>query len=155
MEWTEERVDKLKALWAEGHTASEISHRLGVTRNAVIGKVHRLGLGGRTAAAAPRTIFAHTPHRSQARSNWRSATPSVTPPPHPRFTETSAAPTAILLTLNPHSCRWPIGHPDDPDFGFCGRHREGSASYCADHRHIALRRSSISQVELTRLTGLR
>ena len=42
MEWTEERVDKLKALWAEGHTASEISHRLGVTRNAVIGKVHRL-----------------------------------------------------------------------------------------------------------------
>jgi GcrA cell cycle regulator len=161
MEWTAERVEALKTLWTEGNTASEVSRRLGVTRNAVIGKVHRLGMGGRLAAAAPRAIAAQTPRRTRARSNPngthfnRSGAATPAAPSRPKFVERSDfLPTASLLTLNAHGCRWPIGHPDRPEFGFCGRERPANTSYCADHQKVAFRRSSFSSTDVKRLAGL-
>jgi GcrA cell cycle regulator len=155
MEWTEERVEALKTLWTTGNTASEVSRRLGVTRNAVIGKVHRLGLGRRHSPAAPRAIAVQTPRRTREHSSWTgAATPTAAAPPAIKRADTSDfVPTANLLTLNPQSCRWPIGHPNDPEFGFCGRERQANASYCADHRKVAFRRSSFSTVEVKRLAG--
>ena len=157
MEWTEERVEVLKTLWTEGNTASEVSRRLGVTRNAVIGKVHRLGLGGRVAPAAPRAIAAAAPRRTRARSSWtRAAAPHTAPQSRLKRVEAlDLAPTADLLTLNERSCRWPIGHPNEPEFGFCGRERQANVSYCADHRMLACRHSSFSLVEVKRLAGIR
>jgi len=157
MEWTEERIEALKTLWTEGNTASEVSRRLGVTRNAVIGKVHRLGMGGRHKAAAPRAISAPSPRRTRAASSWAAAAPPLAaPPPRPtRIEPLEFAPMADLLTLSAHSCRWPIGHPDDPEFGFCGRERQANVSYCADHRRLALRGSSFSTHDLNRLAVIR
>ena len=156
MEWTEERVETLRMLWTEGNTASEVSRRLGVTRNAVIGKVHRLGMGGRQTPAAPRAIAAQTPRRNRAHSPWTRAAPQLAPPPpRPRLEPADLAPTANLMGLNEHSCRWPIGHPNDLEFGFCGRERQRNLSYCADHRKIALRCSSFSSGDLDKLAAIR
>ncbi len=157
MEWTEERVAALRSLWTDGNTASEVSRRLGVTRNAVIGKVHRLGLGGRQAPAAPRAIATQPARRIRTPGDWSgSAPPTAAAPYRPKFVESSdLAPTSNLLALNAHSCRWPIGHPTDPEFGFCGRDRQDNASYCAEHRKVALRRSALSLVDVDRLAAIR
>jgi GcrA cell cycle regulator len=172
MEWTDERVETLKALWIGGNSATEVSRHLGVTRNAVIGKVHRLGLGGRLKPATPRAAAAKTPHRTRSNFGWmRAATPrpkpvgtsefaqTATPSPRPRYARPSAvdlpdfAPTANLLSLDAHSCRWPIGHPDHPEFGFCGRERPSNVPYCAHHRKLAFRRSSLSSADIGRLVS--
>jgi GcrA cell cycle regulator len=155
MEWTEERVEALKTLWTLGNTASEVSRRLGVTRNAVIGKVHRLGLGRRLAPAAPRAMAVQAPRRTREPSSWTGAATPFAAPPGPKPVQPSDfAPTANLLTLNARSCRWPIGHPNDPEFGFCGRERQANASYCAEHRKVAFRRSSFESVAVKRLAGV-
>jgi len=175
MEWTEERVETLKTLWTQGNSASEVSRSLGVTRNAVIGKVHRLGLGRRHAPAPPRTISAQTARRPRGHSGWLGAAtrPHAPPRPRPNHAEPSALaaharpslddlraealdlpPTADLLNLNVHSCRWPIGHPDQPGFGFCGRDRQGPGAYCDHHRSLAFRRSTLSSSEISRLVGI-
>lgn len=142
MSWTEERVALLRKLWAEGLSASQIAKQLtGVTRNAVIGKVHRLGLAGRATPSRP----AKRPVRaSRPRVMGPSAPRSLRPPSHvpsvvipdlePLKLEDGRA--ANVLTLNESMCKFPIGDPTDPDFAFCGR---GSASgpYCADHARLA------------------
>lgn len=158
MEWTEERVEILKTLWTAGNTAVEVSRHLGVTRNAVIGKVHRLGLGGRQAPAAPRAIAVRTARRSRATPTWTRVTAPTPAPPAPRPRPVDAqelAPTAILTTLHVHSCRWPIGHPDDADFGFCGRDRTSHTPYCSDHQTMAFRRASRPVIEDKQLARFR
>lgn len=150
MGWNEERVAVLKSLWQEGLSASQIAKQLGggVTRNAVIGKVHRLGLAGRATPSRPpkRTI------RVQARP--RPSTPSLPVPRAPRPTsppQLSLAPalpqleplrnedgrTTTVLELTDRVCKWPIGDPSDANFGFCGRPR-CAGSYCADHSRQAV-----------------
>ena len=162
MEWTDERIETLKTLWTQGNSASEVSRHLGVTRNAVIGKVHRLGLGRRQ-APAPRAIAVQTSRRARAHSGWTGAPAPLPSPlfrlkraePRPYRVEPSdIAPTASVLTLHAHSCRWPIGHPDHPEFGFCGRERQANVSYCDHHRKVAFRRSSFSPAEMKRLAGI-
>lgn len=142
MGWSEERVQLLRKLWAEGLSASQIAKQLGgVTRNAVIGKVHRLGLAGRAtpsrpakrpvrAAARPRQLGPSVPRLRPA-----STLPSVVIPElEPMKFENGS--TATVLTLNEQMCKFPIGDPTDANFAFCGR---GSASgpYCADHARLA------------------
>jgi GcrA cell cycle regulator len=141
MGWTDERVALLRKLWAEGLSASQIAKQLGgVTRNAVIGKVHRLGLAGRATPSRP------------AKRPVRTARPRVIGPSAPRMRMPSNVPTVVIphleplklddgkaanvLTLNESMCKFPIGDPTDADFAFCGRGVSGGP-YCADHARLA------------------
>ena len=148
MSWTDERVETLKRMWAEGQSASQIAKELGgVTRNAVIGKVHRLGLSGRAAPSKPaRPAFkAPRPARPAAAAPAaprRIAEPTAvaaaapTPAPAPvRYVE-EAPGTATVLTLGAHMCKWPIGDPSSDSFTFCGR-RQDEGVYCLEHARVA------------------
>lgn len=131
--WTEVRTGTLRKLWAEGLSASQIAARLGqVTRNAVLGKVHRLGLAGR----------ATTSRNGMGRkSRPRRALTYLTPRPAPVM----AAPEALLvalLDLRAAHCRWPIGDPRSDDFAFCGRQKGDRDPYCEHHARIAFQPAS-------------
>lgn len=141
MGWTDERVALLKKLWAEGHSASQIAKQIGnVTRNAVIGKVHRLGLAGRSTPSRP----AKRPARPRQQRTMLPSAPrprpnAYTPPVltvvlEPlRFADGS---TATVLTLRDDMCKFPIGNPDEADFAFCGR-VSCHGPYCTDHARVA------------------
>lgn len=154
MAWTDDRVELLKTLWAEGLSASQIANRLGgVTRNAVIGKVHRLGLSGRTTtsrAKAPRTRRRTSQTRAarpQLRTHGNAALKPVYETDAEEELELAPSPVrelvipveerASILTLTETRCRWPIGDPGDEDFHFCGRDCEISDSYCEHHAQVA------------------
>ena len=132
MSWTSEKVEKLKNLWSKGHTASQIAEMLGdTTRNAVIGKAHRLDLEARAPSKQ-----SNTPRSKDNRQIKRTAAP----------TSRKAKFQSILLDKNfepenPKSledltestCKWPIGHPNEEKFYFCGRKPEGEFPYCKLH----------------------
>lgn len=152
MEWTESRITTLTTLWQAGESASQVARQLGgVSRSAVIGKVHRLGLSGRAKPARPRAVAAPRASRAMRPSGpardraERLLTadgapkvvnfPGYIPPlPSPRDELTV---TATIHTLEADSCRWPIGDPRDDDFGFCGRPRPRMSTYCDCHAQSA------------------
>ncbi len=144
MGWTDERVELLKKLWQDGLSASQIAKQLGgVTRNAVIGKVHRLGLSGRAAPSKPaRTVF-KAPRPARSVTSAPSAPRRISsepvslhaPAPPVRYVE-EAPGTATVLTLGAHMCKWPIGDPAQDNFTFCGR-RAGDGPYCHEHSQVA------------------
>jgi GcrA cell cycle regulator len=147
MGWTDERVESLKKLWQDGLSASQIAKQLGgVTRNAVIGKVHRLGLSGRAAPSKPaRPVFkAPRPARPAAAAPAaprRMAEPvareAAAPAPATPVRYVEEAPgSATVLTLGAHMCKWPIGDPSSEGFTFCGR-RQDEGPYCVEHARIA------------------
>ena len=141
MGWTDERVELLKKLWQDGLSASQIAKQLGgVTRNAVIGKVHRLGLSGRATPSKPqRTVFkAPRPARPVAPAiaaprRIAEAAPQQTAPV--RYIDERPG-TATVLTLGAHMCKWPIGDPSLDSFTFCGR-RSDEGPYCDEHASVA------------------
>jgi GcrA cell cycle regulator len=197
MSWTDERIDRLKELWQKGMTASQIADELGgVSRNAVIGKAHRLGLQSRPspvkanepapAPAKPRAKAAPEPATPPAAEPVRAEKPAPTPQPQPA--PQAAAPVAAppqpqqprivsvgpggflrqgpgdqqppippapprrlvpakpsaevadktsLLDLNEKICKWPLGHPGEPDFHFCGRPANPGFPYCVEHCGVA------------------
>jgi len=196
MSWTEERIERLKKMWHDGATASQIADELGgVSRNAVIGKAHRLGLEQRpspvkpgeekeakaapaataappqakaprteapkvaqTAQAAPAPTQA-TPHqpvpnRSAPEMQYRSIGPGgfirqgpgdqqppIPPAPPRRLVPAKPSPEVAdktsLLDLNDRICKWPIGHPGEPDFHFCGEQANPGFPYCVAHCGVA------------------
>ncbi|MEE8098453.1 MAG: GcrA family cell cycle regulator [Hyphomicrobium sp.] len=150
MAWTDDRVDLLKKLWAEGLSASQIAGRLGsVTRNAVIGKVHRLGLSGR---ATTSRMKSHRPRQRMAakrlaksryatignpalRALYNAETNVYLPP-----TEELVIPVAerkYIQTLTEVTCRWPIGDPQNTEFHFCGKNKVPGLPYCEFHARRA------------------
>jgi GcrA cell cycle regulator len=162
--WTDERVELLKKMWAEGLSASQIAAKLagGVTRNAVIGKVHRMGLSGRvtrTRVSTPRTRKTREPshpgrpaHAGNAdtgspvaRSIGNTALkplPAAKPEPLLEPVPIRAADIPIgervtILMLSDKTCRWPIGDPSHEDFCFCGKTPKEGMPYCAGHAAIA------------------
>jgi GcrA cell cycle regulator len=200
MSWTEERIDRLISMLTEGATASQIAEELGgVSRNAVIGKAHRLGLESRPspvkpgeekekkakAAPAPkaakpapapkpatpapqREVEAEAPRRPVTAGaapvqrkpvdpqamQYRSVGPGgfirqgpgdtqAPIPPAPPRRLVPAKPSAevadktSLLDLNDRVCRWPMGHPGEPDFHFCGNPANPGYPYCVDHCGVA------------------
>ena len=143
MGWTDERVETLKKLWLDGLSASQIAKQLGgVTRNAVIGKVHRLGLSGRAAPSHPsRTTFkAPRPPRpiSMPQPRPRAIEPRAHAVPAPRPAPYVELPgTATVLTLGAHMCKWPIGDPSSEEFSFCGRRAGQEGPYCIEHARVA------------------
>ena len=143
MGWTDDRVEALKKLWLDGHSASQIAKQLGgVTRNAVIGKVHRLGLSGRAAPSKPARpeTAAYKPVRTArpvaaAPAPVRRCEPSPpVPVMRPERVETPGS--ATVLTLGSSMCKWPIGDPSSDDFTFCGG-RATQGVYCATHAAVA------------------
>ena len=149
MAWTEERVAELKKLWAEGHSASQIANQLGgVTRNAVIGKVHRLGLSGRATPSRPvkRPPRLARPKPQISRTGKTNTTTPSTPtaprlPAEPAASlEPQRLPNGDLVTVmnvKDTMCKWPIGDPADPNFSFCGRKAQDGSPYCAEHAKLA------------------
>ena len=141
MSWTDERVSTLKKLWLDGLSASQIAKQLGgVTRNAVIGKVHRLGLSGRAAPSQPARPAAQAmpsaPRRVTPVEAPTSSVPVASPPaPLPAFRHEEPG-SATVLTLGAHMCKWPIGDPSSEGFTFCGR-RSSEGPYCVEHARVA------------------
>ena len=206
MSWTDERIDQLKGMWERGLTASQIAEELGgVSRNAVIGKAHRLGLQSRPspvkandapkkAAAARKPVAAAEPEAPAQRAAPAPAAPATPappraaaptpppvaaaapaadpvvsdappPPPQPRIVSVGpggflrqgpgdqqapippapprrlvpAKPSAeiadktSLLDLTERICKWPMGHPGEPDFHFCGVAVNPGFPYCVEH----------------------
>ncbi len=148
--WTNERVESLTKLWRDGLSASQIARQLGgVTRNAVIGKVHRLGLSGRAAPSRPCRAASTTPRAARADRPMRPRVRPVAPPRAPRTAQTPQAPVeaepegpglvASMTGLAAHLCKWPIGDPKAAEFSFCGRLAAGDGPYCLGHRAAAYR----------------
>jgi len=195
MSWTEERIERLKKMWTDGATASQIADELGgVSRNAVIGKAHRLGLEQRpspvkageekekkaapapaaaapaarpapkaaapaaapaASAAAPAAApAAARPARSGSEIQYRSIGPGgfvrqgpgdqqapIPPAPPRRLVPAKPSPEVAdktsLLELNDRICKWPMGHPGEPDFHFCGEASNPGFPYCVQHCGVA------------------
>ena len=191
MSWTEERIERLKKMWQEGSTASQIADELGgVSRNAVIGKAHRLGLEARpspvkageekekpasaapapkaapveraapkpaTTAPAPAAAAPAAPARRPQSTDgmqYRSIGPGgfirqgpgeqqapIPPAPPRRLVPAKPSPEVAdktsLLELNDRICKWPMGHPGEPDFHFCGSPANPGFPYCVDHCGVA------------------
>ncbi|MCU1347749.1 MAG: GcrA cell cycle regulator [Acidobacteria bacterium] len=133
--WSDERIARLKQLWTDGLSAREIATRLGgVTRNAVLGKLDRLGLLGGRARVTP---TAKSPRRERRRAPIARTRPRTPAPAAPA----SVAPdwpgeVAWLEQLQSHHCRWPIGDPLKAGFSFCGR-RRARGPYCSEHGEVA------------------
>ena len=133
MSWTDEKVAKLKELWGKGSTASEIASIIGgISRNAVIGKAHRLNLSAKikTRAAATNQDFDSSMQEKSSKSTKgkKSRFKSLLidkdfEPENPKQLE----------ELDQNSCKWPIGHPDEKSFYFCGRSSLKDFSYCKLH----------------------
>jgi GcrA cell cycle regulator len=140
--WTDTRVSDLKKMWLEGRSASQIARQLGgVSRNAVIGKVHRMGLGGRDRPTAPRAVGRTNPRRIgavQSSSMMRRSPVRVRAAPYARLLNPDLKATATILTLEHADCRWPMGDPQEADFGYCGRSRGRHVSYCDHHAGEAM-----------------
>ena len=132
MGWTEERVEQLKTLWTEGLSASQIARVMGgVTRNAVIGKVHRLGLAGRATSTR-----SERPRISMPRQHIVRAAPEPEIVEQEPLTLEDGS-HANVLTVNDRMCRWPIGDPADNAFHFCGRKPKDGSPYCEAHARKA------------------
>ncbi len=131
--WTDERLESLKKLWFEGVSATLIAKQLGagITRSAVLGKVHRLKLSGREAASAPRLKVAK-PGRPP-RPTTVSMPRRIEPVPFVCAHEEPGS--ATILTLGAHMCKWPIGDPASDEFTYCGRRTD--KSYCTEHARVA------------------
>jgi GcrA cell cycle regulator len=155
MAWTDERVELLKKLWSEGLSASQIAGRIGaVTRNAVIGKVHRLGLSGRatttrmkTHRPRPRIANGQTAKRVVPKSRFQQignpALRALYQPeaePYVQPVEELVIPLAerkTIQTLMECHCRWPIGDLQAADFHFCGKGKVPGLPYCEFHARRA------------------
>ena len=130
MSWTPEKVEKLKELWGKGNTANEIAQILGgVTRNAVIGKAHRLNLSGKIQTKKSSSLTTNnneskTSRRTLRRGKFKSLIIEKDfEPENPKQLE----------ELDENSCKWPIGHPNENNFYFCGRASLKDFSYCKLH----------------------
>ena len=133
MSWTSEKVEKLKELWSKGYTASQIAEKLGeTTRNAVIGKAHRLNLEARAPSKQTNTnrskdnkqVVKRTAAPMSRKAKFQSILLDKNfEPENPKSLE----------ELTEETCKWPIGHPNEEKFYFCGRKPEGEFPYCKLH----------------------
>lgn len=162
MGWTDQMVEDLKKMWDEGLTTGEIGKRLGVSKNSIVGKVHRLQLVARPSpikkkddteekSAAP-AAAAKEPKAEAPKETKKEAKPENKPAPvtapaasrietirnsvhveHPRGHQHKT----MLTDLDNHTCRWPVGDPKDENFHFCGKKIKLGQTYCDEHATIA------------------
>lgn len=138
--WTNDRIERLAALWRDGQTAAVIARTLGegVSRNAVLGKLHRLGLW----TARSQAIRRGPRPGSNRRSTAGAAGPTSARPVVPQGAPLSSpgVGTRTILTVRLGECRWPIGEPRRPDFRLCGC-AVSRGAFCAPHADRAYRRT--------------
>lgn len=134
MGWTDEQVEELKRLWDKGLTTGEIGKTLGVSKNAVVGKAHRLGLNSRPSPIRrgdDENTAADVPEQSTAEKK------TVKPSPAKKTAEKEKKKLFTVNDLTSSSCRWPVGDPKDENFHFCGKEALPDKPYCAEHAAIA------------------
>lgn len=132
MSWTDERVALLKKLWGEGKTAAEIAKELGgVTRNAVIGKAHRLKLSSRVSPIQQNNKKAVKPPEEKPVAKKIKTPEKIIPAP------ASNSQGVNMAELKDRMCRWPLGDPKEPGFLFCGGSSVPGMPYCSDHAKVA------------------
>ena len=155
MSWNDERVEQLRKMWMDGLSASQIAGELGhgITRNAVIGKVHRLGLSGRvktpsSAQSRPRVQQPRAPRNAAPRrpapgggnlGNTALAY-AYRPAPAPKPIEDVVVPMCepvTIMELKEGMCRWPLGDPQTAEFRYCGGKAEIGVTYCPYHSRMA------------------
>lgn len=148
MDWTNEAIDRLRAFWAEGHSTAEIGRRMGISKNAVVGKAHRLDLPARPSPIRrdPTTPRPVATGRRPTLPPLRAALPAA-----PRREEPKPAATPVILAMPPKpssvvrafprasskSCCWPIGEPGTKGFRFCADPALGGKPYCPAHAALA------------------
>ena len=147
MSWNDEKVNKLKELWGKGNTASQIAEIIGgISRNAVIGKAHRLNLSSKikTRNASSNQSFdsSSVDSDSKQRQGRKSKFKSLLiekdfEPENPKKLE----------ELDENSCKWPVGHPEEESFYFCGRSSLKDFSYCKLHLLYAYQEKSKGRKE--------
>jgi GcrA cell cycle regulator len=146
--WTDTRVETLTSLWGDGLSASRIAARLGdTTRNAIIGKVHRLALTSRKTVVTQRPMRPPLPTATRPKRApspppaGRSRKSRTKPPRPPEPLPLGPAPPipVTVLTLTPANCNWPEGDPKASGFHFCGRDKPPDRPYCAHHAARAYR----------------
>jgi len=159
MSWTDERIALLKKMWKEGKSAADIAKTLGkgVTRNAVIGKAHRMGLSNRPSPIKkPAPVLKKEPAKKEIKPAAKKIVapvvvsgvkhnPLVREVAEPRKFEKEAIPPGggvALIDLTERMCKWPIGDPREDDFTFCGRNIRHGTPYCPDHASMAYQSSS-------------
>ena len=150
MEWNDETIERIRALWSEGHSTAEIGRRMGISKNAVVGKAHRLNLPARpspirrgtgekraTPRATIRRVTGPTLPALQSVSRPASTAPvNLIPlhkaPPMLRAVQTQSRPSGRIS-----SCCWPLGEPGTPAFHFCGDPTAPAKPYCDQHVALA------------------
>ncbi|MGG5888572.1 GcrA family cell cycle regulator [Falsiroseomonas sp. HC035] len=156
MDWTAEAIERLRALWAEGHSTAEIGRRMGISKNAVVGKAHRLTLPARPSPIRREALGgAVQPVRATVRSNTAAPqAPTVNAVPAPSVAPATraasvaqrpaaaASPQPSVVRAFPRfgaarSCCWPIGEPGTPDFRFCSAEATTGKPYCTQHAAVA------------------
>ena len=121
MAWTDEQIEELKRLWNEGLSTADIGRALNVSKNAVVGKSHRLGLKPRPSPIAGKKDDAAPAKKKPVAAAKKRAPERI----------------GDVIDLGPNMCRWPFGDPGDADFHFCGKSTVVGKPYCADHCAIA------------------
>ncbi|MBR1374277.1 global cell cycle regulator GcrA-like protein [bacterium] len=150
MIWTDEVVEELKKMWDRGMTTGQIAKALHVTKNSIIGKVHRLCL---TARPSPiKKMPAKDQRKNTGATNKNAIKPAKAGAKLEKKIEQTINETNInevpeetnipLVKLDNHTCRWPLGDPRDDDFCFCGKRVKTGQTYCEEHAGIAYVRSS-------------
>ncbi len=170
-DWTDDVVDSLRRLWAEGHSTAEIGRRIGASKNAVVGKAHRLDLPGRLSPIAKENM----PSRRPSKPPIAARLPDIVPVDATKLKSNAARTPVIVCTVEPktglvlpkpavecippqphetsralgrpgRTCCWPIGEPGKTTFRFCDVSIESRAPYCPDHaRRAYVRRAETSQ----------
>lgn len=149
MDWTAEAIERLKALWAEGHSTAEIGRRMGISKNAVVGKAHRLNLSARPSPirrdATPRPApVPRAPRPLPAPAPMQRLAPAPVPRPMPAAAPQPVAAAPVVRSfpaarprLGARTCCWPIGEPGTSGFRFCGAEPMAGKPYCMEHAALA------------------
>ena len=143
--WTAERIEQLRHCIASGLTCSQTAAEIGVSRNAVIGKIHRLGLSpARPAGASARSCPPRARHPRISPSSRLlhligAAAPGIAADTTAELAPIDSAQRCSLLEIAQDKCHWPIGDPHAADFAFCGNEAVTGFSYCAGHARMAYR----------------
>lgn len=140
MAWTEEMVEGLKSMWKQGLTTNEIAKNLGVSKNSIVGKVHRLNLTARPSPikkkdeVLPEEAGVNTKPAAKPAKKITINTVEIKTAPEDKKYKSGGV---CLTDLDNHTCRWPLGDPRDDNFCFCGKKVRGGQTYCEEHAALA------------------
>lgn len=145
MIWTDEAVEELKRMWDRGMTTGQIAKALNVTKNSIIGKVHRLCLTARPSPIKKVPAKkAPAAKKENSKPVKESRKPSIATPVTKKEEKSMTEPASFveetnipLVKLDNHTCRWPLGDPRDDDFCFCGKKVKTGQTYCEEHSAVA------------------